>query len=75
MQQGVLAVYCFNWKSEGSIGKLISKRFGRYANLTATFQNTVFAEQDDVWSIIMLKVPFDVASLAPFQMIFEHLDR
>ena len=75
MQQGVLAVYCFERKSKARIGKLISQRFGRCANCVATFQNAVFAEQHDVLSIIMFQVSFDVASLAAFEMIVEHFNR
>jgi hypothetical protein len=38
MQQRVVAVYCFKWKSKASIGALIGQRFGRCANCVATFK-------------------------------------
>ena len=75
MQQGMRAVYCFEWKPKANIGKLIGQRFGRRANCVATFQNAVFAEQNDVFSIVVLQVALDVASVAAFKMIFEHFIR
>ena len=69
MQQRVVAVYCFKWKSKASTGKLIGQRFGRCANCVATFQNAFFEEQDDVLRIVMCQVAVDIASLAAFEVI------
>jgi hypothetical protein len=73
MKQGVLAGYYFERKSETSIGKLISQCLGGFANGLATAQNAMFAEQNDVLSIIPLQVAFDVAAHAAFEMIFKHV--
>jgi hypothetical protein len=35
----------------------------------------VFAQQNDVFRIVLLQVALDVASLPAFEMIFEHFDR
>jgi hypothetical protein len=35
----------------------------------------VFAQQSDIFSLVVLQVAFDVASLPAFEMIFEHFDR
>ena len=75
MQQGVLAVHCFERKLEASIGQLIGQGFCRIANRVATFENAVFAQQDDVVSIVVLQVAFDVAALAAFKMVFKHFNR
>ena len=75
MQQGVLAVYCFEGKTKASIGQLISERFGRIANGVATAQDAMFTEQHDGVSIVVLQVAFDVASPPAFEMIFEHFNR
>jgi len=38
-------------------------------------QNAVFADQNDVFCIVVLQVALDITSLAPFEMIFEDLNR
>ena len=74
MQQRVLAVYRFEWKSKASIGKLIGQRFGRCPNRVAAAQNAMFAKQNDVWRIVVLQIAFDVASLAACKVIFKHFN-
>ena len=75
MQQCMLAVYCFEWKLKASTGKLIGQSFCRIANGVAAFQNAVFAEQNDILSIVVLQVAFDIASLAAFEVIVQHFNR
>ena len=75
MQQRVLAGYCLERKTKASTGKLIHQSLCRITNGVSTSQNTMFAEQEDVLSIVMFQVAFDVASLATFEVIFEHLSR
>ena len=70
----MLAIDYFERKSKTGVGKLISQRFGRFANCIPTAQNAVFAEQNNVLSIVVLQVAFDIASHAPFEMIFKHVD-
>ena len=62
MQQGVLAVHCFDRILKASTGKLIGQSFRRIANSVAAFQSAVFPQQSDVFSIVLQAV-FDVASL------------
>ncbi len=50
MQQGVLAVHCFDRILKASTGKLIGQSFRRIANSVAAFQSAVFAQQNDVFA-------------------------
>jgi hypothetical protein len=61
MQQGMFAVYYLEWIFEIGVGKLISQGFRRIANGAVTFQNAVFAEQDDVAGVVVLQITLDIA--------------